>query len=72
MRQRSYPAAFNRMCFMKKTLTALAEAESGRSGGQRGLIVKPLPPVRQAAAPPQPVLVEHSPSYLLRGRSRQV
>ena len=46
--------------------------ETGRSEGQQRLIVKPLPPVKPAAAPLQPVPIEHSPSYLLRDRSRQV
>lgn len=47
-------------------------ATSSNGESSKHLIVRSLPPVRKAAPPPEPVPVQHSPSYLLRNCNRPV
>jgi hypothetical protein len=57
--------------------TRSSMGEGTDNGGSRAavsgreLVVKSLPPVRQPGPPPEPVPVQHSPTYLLRNRVRQ-
>lgn len=45
---------------------------NGDTQWSKSVVVKSLRPARQAAPPPEPVPVEHSPAYLLRHRSKPV